>query len=585
MSLNLTGSNLIPYPYVTTSKTENGITFTDNGDGTITANGTATADAVFKCWAWGDKVLPSGNYFASGCPQNGSVNTYYINCAFRYNNVNFKDVQDRGAGALIEAPNGIEGIYVVIRIKSGITVKNLLFKPMLNKGTTALPYEPYIAPKDVEKVVVAKSPNLLNYANYSNRTIEGIIYTANDDGTITANGTATADSYYYLTQGYSIALKVGTYTVSGCPEGGSRNTYAIVGFGWVPLDIGEGSTFTLEEDANKSIMIFIKKGTTVENLIFFPMLNKGTKVLPYEKYIAPKDVEKVVVAKSPNLIPYPYFTKPSTRNGIDWTINEDNSITANGTATGDSFFWCVSSLYFSKGTYTVSGCPEGGTTNTFWIGAMSLNSVKEYGEGVTTTAEEEGKTNFYCMVKQGVTVENITFYPMLIKNNNPNIFPYPYQNSSMTQGGLTFTDNRDGTITVNGTSTKAMDFYYWNNRSPLKVNAGENYFVDGCPASGGGSKYYQQIFLYNSSGASITSFSDTGNGANITVPENAINLGCKIYINSGQTFDNVIFKPRVIKTEVLPYQKYDREVVWSKTTSDEVADDTTVISDESMEEV
>ena len=437
MSLNLTGNNLIPYPYAQTTLTTNGITFTDNGDGTITANGTAIADAAFKCWAWGDKVLPSGNYFVSGCPQNGSVNTYYINFAFRYNNVNFKDVRDIGAGALIEARDGIEGIYAVIRIKSGITIESLTFKPMLNKGTTALPYEPYIAPKDVEKVVVAKSPNL---------------------------------------------------------------------------------------------------------------------------------------------IPYPYFTESSTRNGIDWTINEDNSITANGTATGDSYFWCVSSLYFSKGTYTVSGCPEGGATNTFWIGAMSLNSVKEYGEGVTTTAEEEGKTNFYCIVKQGVTVENITFYPMLTKNNNPNIFPYPYQNSSMTQGGLTFTDNRDGTITVNGTSTKAMDFYYWNNRSPLKVNAGENYFVDGCPANGGGSKYYQQIFLYNSSGVSIITFSDTGAGANITVPENAINLGCKIYINSGQTFDNVIFKPRVIKTEVLPYQKYDREVVWNKTsTSDETTDEETTV--------
>ena len=143
MSLNLTGNNLIPYPYQQTSLTDNGITFTDNGDGTITANGTATADASFKCWAWADKVLPSGNYFVSGCSEGGSVNAYYINFAFRYNNINFKDVRDIGAGALIEAPNGIEGIYAAIRIKSGVTVENLVFKPMLNKGTTALPYEPF----------------------------------------------------------------------------------------------------------------------------------------------------------------------------------------------------------------------------------------------------------------------------------------------------------------------------------------------------------------------------------------------------------------------------------------------------------
>ena len=32
----VTGKNLIPYPYVETTKTVNGVTFTDNGDGSIT---------------------------------------------------------------------------------------------------------------------------------------------------------------------------------------------------------------------------------------------------------------------------------------------------------------------------------------------------------------------------------------------------------------------------------------------------------------------------------------------------------------------------------------------------------------------
>lgn len=143
-----TGKNLILYPYAITSKTENGIRFTDNGDGTITANGTATADTAFKCQTFVDvdKVLPSGNYFASGCPQNGSVNTYTINFAFKYNNIGFSDVIDRGAGVLINAPNGIEKIYAVIRIKSGTTVENLTFKPMLELGSVASEYEPYVAP-------------------------------------------------------------------------------------------------------------------------------------------------------------------------------------------------------------------------------------------------------------------------------------------------------------------------------------------------------------------------------------------------------------------------------------------------------
>ena len=38
------GKNLLPYPYYHTTRTAVGITFTDNGDGTITANGTATTN-------------------------------------------------------------------------------------------------------------------------------------------------------------------------------------------------------------------------------------------------------------------------------------------------------------------------------------------------------------------------------------------------------------------------------------------------------------------------------------------------------------------------------------------------------------
>ena len=41
------GKNLIPYPYGQTTEVRNGVTFTDNGDGTITVNGTATSNTYF----------------------------------------------------------------------------------------------------------------------------------------------------------------------------------------------------------------------------------------------------------------------------------------------------------------------------------------------------------------------------------------------------------------------------------------------------------------------------------------------------------------------------------------------------------
>lgn len=563
MSLNLTGNNLIPYPYYNSSpKTVNGITFTVNNDGSVTANGTSTATANFLCLSLSSLPLKKGEYtLSSGLIDNTSV-TYGITFGYKYENSNRTSVATKnGYVSIILTENAM--CDVVITVRANQTLDNLIFFPMLSKGTTALPYEPY---KNInpENIRVNMSSNLIPYPYKTSTTnIQGVDFTVNEDGSVLVNGTNTSStSYIWFQLTGDISFKEGTPCfLSGCPEGGSFSTYKL-------------RTASLEDTGNGALInktvpktqvyIVIGMGITVENLVFKPMLNKGTTALPYEKYIAPKDVEKVVVAKSPNLLNYANYSN-RTIQGIIYTANDDGTITANGTATADSYYYLTKGYYIAlkAGTYTVSGCPEGGSKNTYAIVGAGWVPL-DIGEGSTFTLEEDANKSIMIFIKKGTTVENLTFYPMLTKNNNPNIFPYPYQNSSMTQGGLTFTDNRDGTITVNGTSTKAMDFYYWNYRSPLKVNAGENYFVDGCPASGGGSKYYQQIFLYNSSGVSITSFSDTGAGANITVPENAMNLGCKIYINSGQTFDNVIFKPRVIKTEVLPYQKYDREVVWSK---------------------
>lgn len=268
-------SNLIPYPYKTSTTNINGVDFTVNEDGSVLVNGTNTSTTSF-CWfqLTGDISFKEGEpCFLSGCPSGGSLSTYRLRTAA---------IDDTGNGALINKTVSKTQIFIVIGI--GATVENLIFKPMLNKGTTALPYEKYIAPKDVEKVVVAKSPNLQPYPFSPTTSVSGITATYNDDGSVSVNGTATADAYFWNI-GHKPYLKAGvTYTLSGCPEGGSRSTYAIAGLGWKPLEVGNGTTFSVEEDGEKQLGIFIKSGTTVENLTFYPMLNKGTKALPYQKY-------------------------------------------------------------------------------------------------------------------------------------------------------------------------------------------------------------------------------------------------------------------------------------------------------------
>lgn len=131
-----TGRNLIPFPYATKTSTIKGVTFTVNNDGTVNVNGTATdGDALFYLVSAYNLSLSEESCF-SGCPAGGSSSSYLLQAytsAPQY-------YSDTGSGFL--APANID-VAVVLVVRNGFTANNLVFKPMLNYGSSALPYEPY----------------------------------------------------------------------------------------------------------------------------------------------------------------------------------------------------------------------------------------------------------------------------------------------------------------------------------------------------------------------------------------------------------------------------------------------------------
>jgi hypothetical protein len=135
------GKNLMPYPFSNSTTTINGITFTDSGDGTITANGTATENAIYY-FINEPFVLPKGTYTLSGSPVGGVYETYYIGFAYTNDETN-KEAGVPEEGKIVELEK-VRAIYIVV--KKGITVNNLVFKPQLEKGTAATEYEPYTEP-------------------------------------------------------------------------------------------------------------------------------------------------------------------------------------------------------------------------------------------------------------------------------------------------------------------------------------------------------------------------------------------------------------------------------------------------------
>ena len=274
--------NLIPYPYTETTKTTNGVTFTDNGDGSIMVNGTATSDADFMLLR-GPVQGYSESYFLSGCPTGGSDTTYYISEGFTMS-------KDTGNGVVL---NNLPSDQVWrIVIKSGTTVNNLVFRPMLNVGTEAKPYSKWFAglKNAFFKEIVSTGKNLIPYPYYDkSRVINGITYTVNSDGSILLNGTATANSSFVLVSNLSpIKLdKSENYFLSGCPSGGGFKSYRIfiqnTTYEQGYSDVGKGVVFTTEY-TDYYIFIIIEEGVTVNNLVFRPMLNHGTTALPYEPY-------------------------------------------------------------------------------------------------------------------------------------------------------------------------------------------------------------------------------------------------------------------------------------------------------------
>lgn len=154
-----------------------------------------------------------------------------------------------------------------------------------------------------------------------------------------------------------------------------------------------------------------------------------------------------------NLIPYPYYEGNHTDNGITWTVNEeDGTVTANGTATATSNFFVIylrGNFTIANGTYTVSGCPLGGSKNTYRSFPYKIvdgNAVMvggyEFGNGLTFTVEENIGFGMTLQILSGVTANNLTFKPMLVKGDT--VKPYtPYAKSVEERLGgcwIDFTD-------------------------------------------------------------------------------------------------------------------------------------------------
>lgn len=143
------------------------------------------------------------------------------------------------------------------------------------------------------KLKSVRNKNLIPfpYTNTS-KTISGVTFTVNDDGTITVNGTAT-DYIRYDFQITSVEEDK-EYTLSGCPEGGGDATY-FLGLDTYQKTEGTPNTFIGTEIPEIRLCIGITNKAVCDNLIFKPQLEYGSVATEYEGYIS--DFSNVSVSR------------------------------------------------------------------------------------------------------------------------------------------------------------------------------------------------------------------------------------------------------------------------------------------------
>lgn len=140
-SVQVSGNNLFLNNAET--ETKSGITFTVNPDKSVTVNGTNSTSGSAVFYTGYNESLPAGSYTLSGASSlTGSaeieIKIKRVSGTFEWFSIN-SSLHTRTLN--IATGDIIDSFYVTVR--AGQTADNVKVYPMLNVGSTALPYEPY----------------------------------------------------------------------------------------------------------------------------------------------------------------------------------------------------------------------------------------------------------------------------------------------------------------------------------------------------------------------------------------------------------------------------------------------------------
>lgn len=195
---------------------------------------------------------------------------------------------------------------------------------------------------------------------------------------------------------------------------GTAKEYTITTAKYAKIILSKTSGTAIPSDAYGLTVLGVKSETNVSNNEKITVTGCAIK----ENFVSNTDLhitaeeEATVLVSNGNFLDPKYYDSSRTTYGITFTINDDGSVTANGTATANADFYLRRAtnptIKHDGMPWHLSGNPGNYPTNDYF---MYTTNHGDIGGGVVD--DDTNITAVYIRIKNGVTVENLTFYPML----------------------------------------------------------------------------------------------------------------------------------------------------------------------------
>lgn len=269
------------------SYTQSGVTFTLDIDEKgslkdVVVDGTATANSFFTLTNWANKTGFIGKIL-NGCTE-GSTTTFAIIVSYRdSNNQYITDKYQVDNDYVVEDVSGSAILKFMIFVKSGVTISNKKFYPMLRYASiTDGAYEPYAKTNrqltedsvDWESNSVLGAKNFLT--NKGTATTQGVEFAVDSNGVFTVTRKSAGSSHAYYSNG-RFTLKPGTYIFSNgynSLPSGIQATYLYNhtdGVYFTNCNNGP-KTFTITEEKELAFNIEVQTTQSPSGVKIYPMI-------------------------------------------------------------------------------------------------------------------------------------------------------------------------------------------------------------------------------------------------------------------------------------------------------------------------